>query len=55
LKAVEAEVCDAPPNLALAMHECNLNIYELIARKSGNQSLLQDVRDLMPQVETETR
>ncbi len=55
LEAVEADMRNAPPHLALAMHECNLTIHELVARQSRNQAVLQAVRDLMPQVVAETR
>ena len=55
LEAVQADVREAPPHLALAMHECNLPIHELVARKSGNAAVLQAVQDLMPQVVAETR
>lgn len=46
---------NAPPHLALAVHECDLTIHELVARQSRNQAVLQAVRDLMPQVVAETR
>ena len=55
LEVVEVDVRNAPLYLALAMHECNLTIHELIARQSNNQSMLEAVRDLMPQVVAETR
>lgn len=55
LAAVEEDVRDAPSHLALAMHECNLPIHELVARKSKNKAMIEAVQDLMPQVKAETR
>lgn len=55
LVEVEADVRNAPPHLALTMHECSLIIHELLARKSKNQAVVDGLRDLMPQVEAETR
>ncbi|QKX57692.1 uncharacterized protein TRUGW13939_04810 [Talaromyces rugulosus] len=55
LAAVEEDVRDAPSHLALAMHECNLPIHELVARKSKNKAVIEAVQDLMPQVKAETR
>ena len=56
LEAVESHVIkDAPPHIALATHECNLVIHELVARRSGNSVLLAKVRELMPKLEAETR
>ena len=55
LESVESDVRDAPPHLALAMHECNLPIHELIARKTGNAAVAKALSDLMPEIERETR
>lgn len=55
LAVVQEDVRDAPSHLALAMHECNLPIHELVARKSKNKAVIEAVQDLMPQVEAETR
>jgi len=50
-----SDVQDASPHLAIAMHECNLPIHDLVARKTNNTSLIQELRKLMPEVLRETR
>lgn len=52
---VKYEPRDAPPHLALAMHECNLLISEILARKSKNEKVMELVKGLLPRVESETR
>ena len=52
---VESDVRDAPPHLALAMHECNLLIHELIARKTQNEDMTRVLTGLMPEIAAETR
>ncbi|KAL8782129.1 MAG: hypothetical protein Q9213_005663 [Squamulea squamosa] len=52
---VESDVRDAPQHLALAMHECNLSIHELIARKTHNESVAKKLAGLMPDIASETR
>ncbi|MCJ1457452.1 hypothetical protein MMC28_007820 [Mycoblastus sanguinarius] len=52
---VQSDVRDAPPRLALAMHECNLLIHELIARKTQNEGVTRGLTSLMPEVAKETR
>ena len=55
LRDVQSDVRDAAPHLALAMHECNLLIHELIARKTQNESLVQELTSFMPEIAKETR
>ena len=55
LRDVQSDVRDASPHLALAMHECNLLIHELIARKTQNEYVGQELTRLMPEIEKETR
>ncbi|KAI4263041.1 MAG: hypothetical protein L6R42_001800 [Xanthoria sp. 1 TBL-2021] len=52
---IQSDVRDAAPHLALAMHECNLSIHELIARKTQNEGVAEKVEDLMPNIANETR
>ena len=55
LENVQSDVKEAPPHLALAMHECNLTIHELVARKANNKAFIDRLESLMPQVAKETR
>ncbi|KAI2628869.1 S-adenosyl-L-methionine-dependent methyltransferase [Hypoxylon sp. NC1633] len=55
LLVVECDVRDAPPALAMAMHECALQIHEQVARMTKNEEVAQGLKDLMPQVLDETR
>lgn len=52
---VQSDARDAPPHLALAMHECSLPIHELIARKTQNEGVTHALTDLMPEIAKETR
>ncbi|KAF2692028.1 hypothetical protein K458DRAFT_286569 [Lentithecium fluviatile CBS 122367] len=52
---VEADVEDAPPHPALAMHECNLVIHGLVARQTQDTGVAEAIAQLMPEVERETR
>ncbi|KAB8276274.1 hypothetical protein BDV30DRAFT_246578 [Aspergillus minisclerotigenes] len=52
---VKSEARDAPPHLALAMHECNMLISEILARKAKNEKVMEMVKELLPRIETETR
>lgn len=52
---VQSDVRNAPPYLALAMHECNLLIHELIARKTNNDGVSRELASLMPEIAKETR
>ncbi|KAI1075742.1 S-adenosyl-L-methionine-dependent methyltransferase [Whalleya microplaca] len=55
LQAIESDVREAPHDLALAMHECNLPIHELIAQQTRNKELAQRLEQLMPEVCRQTR
>ncbi|KAB8258652.1 S-adenosyl-L-methionine-dependent methyltransferase [Aspergillus pseudonomiae] len=52
---VKSEARDAPPHLALALHECNMLINEILPRKAKNATVLKMVQELMPRFEMETR
>lgn len=55
LADVKSDVRDGPSHLALAMHECNLSVHELIARKTENEGETQALESLMPEIARETR
>ncbi|PSN72074.1 hypothetical protein BS50DRAFT_607536 [Corynespora cassiicola Philippines] len=55
LEEVEADVKDSPMYLALAAHECNLLIHELLVRKTQNKQVAQALECLLPEVSRETR
>jgi hypothetical protein len=55
LEAVESDVREAKPYLALAMHECGMMIPELIARKIKNKDVAQGIHELLPKCSEETR
>ncbi|CAH0026872.1 unnamed protein product [Clonostachys rhizophaga] len=55
LVVVETDVKEAAPAMALQMHECALMIHELVARKSDNARVAQQLQELMPKVAEETR
>ena len=50
-----SDVREAPPFLALAKHECNLLIHELIARKTLNADVARELKELMGEFVQETR
>ncbi|KAI1173682.1 S-adenosyl-L-methionine-dependent methyltransferase [Nemania sp. FL0916] len=52
---IKYDVCEAPPPLGLAMHECNLALHEIITRKIGNDDVRKQISDLLPEVCRETR
>jgi hypothetical protein len=52
---VQSDVKEAPPHLALAMHECNLVIHELVAKQTQNEVVASELRRLLPEVARETR
>ncbi|KAB8272196.1 hypothetical protein BDV30DRAFT_227596 [Aspergillus minisclerotigenes] len=52
---VKSEAKDAPPHLALVLHECNLLITDILPRKMKNEKVKEFVKDIMPRVESETR
>jgi hypothetical protein len=54
-KNIQSDVRDAPAYMAVAMHDCNLVIHELISRKTHNTEASQAIQRLMPEVAHETR
>lgn len=52
---VQADVRDAPGHLAIAMHECNITIHELLSRTSRNKEVATQLERLLTQVAEETR
>ncbi|RYP76851.1 hypothetical protein DL771_001587 [Monosporascus sp. 5C6A] len=52
---IERHVCDAPPHLSFIMHECGLMIHDLIARKTKNEKMAQELEQLLPQAVEDTR
>ena len=54
-EGVREDIRDAPPHLALALHDCNIMIHETFARKFNNQERAQVLRELIPQVEQATK
>ncbi|KAI1845393.1 hypothetical protein JX265_005254 [Neoarthrinium moseri] len=52
---VEADVRDAPPDLAMAMHECNLTLHTLLPRQTKNHEAARAVSSLLPEACRETR
>ncbi|KAI1393094.1 UMTA methyltransferase family protein [Hypoxylon trugodes] len=52
---VETDIHDSPPHLGFLMHECGLIMHELIARKTKNEKMAQEVKRLLPLAVEETR
>ncbi|GMF73799.1 unnamed protein product [Aspergillus oryzae] len=52
---VKSEAKEAPPHLALVLHECNLLITDILPRKMKNEKVKEFVKEIMPRVESETR
>ncbi|KAL4967687.1 class I SAM-dependent methyltransferase [Aspergillus stella-maris] len=52
---VQRDVRDAPGYMAVASHECNLVISEMIAKKTSNQLWAEEIERLLPEVEREIR
>jgi hypothetical protein len=52
---VDRDTRDAPPHLAFQFHECGLMIHELIARKTANESMANELKRLLPAAVEETR
>ncbi|KAL4788908.1 hypothetical protein BDV19DRAFT_395546 [Aspergillus venezuelensis] len=48
LDGVQSDVRDAPPDLAMASHCCNLAVHELIARKTGNDEVSAQLQLIIP-------
>ncbi|KAH9893813.1 S-adenosyl-L-methionine-dependent methyltransferase [Xylariomycetidae sp. FL2044] len=55
LSVMQVDKRDASGYLALAMHECNLMLHELLARSLANQTMGDQLRELLPKVAEETR
>ncbi|KAI1496242.1 S-adenosyl-L-methionine-dependent methyltransferase [Biscogniauxia marginata] len=55
LEDVESDVKDAPPHLAIALHDCSIMMNELVMRKIQNEDALQRLKNLMLEVGKETR
>ncbi|KAL4747552.1 hypothetical protein BDW72DRAFT_182562 [Aspergillus terricola var. indicus] len=55
LESVESDVKDAPPDVAMATHNCNLAIHELIARKTGNHAVREQLERIIPLAVRESR
>ncbi|KAI1410802.1 UMTA methyltransferase family protein [Hypoxylon sp. FL1857] len=52
---IETDIRDASPWLAFMFHECGLIMHELIARKTKNEKMAQEVKRLLPLAVEETR
>ncbi|PYH70449.1 class I SAM-dependent methyltransferase [Aspergillus vadensis CBS 113365] len=52
---IKEDARDAPPHLALALHDCNIMIHETFARKFKNPQTAQVLNELIPEVEKETK
>ncbi|GIJ84009.1 hypothetical protein Asppvi_002842 [Aspergillus pseudoviridinutans] len=54
---VESDVKDAPPHLAVALHECGLLATEVLARNKagGNEQMVQQLRQTLSEAAKETR
>jgi hypothetical protein len=51
---VEQDSRDAPPHLAFQFHECGLLIPELVARKTKNEHMFQELKRVLPAAIKET-
>ncbi|KAI1325558.1 S-adenosyl-L-methionine-dependent methyltransferase [Xylariaceae sp. FL0255] len=52
---IKVDKRDPPGYLAFAMHECNLLLYEIYSRATGNKAYAQLLHELLPGVVEETR
>ncbi|GFF39398.1 hypothetical protein IFM46972_05873 [Aspergillus udagawae] len=54
---VESDVKDAPPHLAVALHECGMLATEVLARNKagGNEQMVQQLRQTLAEAAKETR
>lgn len=52
---VEKDAKDAPPHLAFVFHDAGLIMHELIARKTNNEHMAQELKRLIPGAVEETR
>ena len=55
LSSVEADIKDPSLDLIMPLHECNLLIHELLARKAQNTEWAEAVKNILPEVLRETR
>ncbi len=44
---IDRHLCDAPPHLSFILHECGLMIHDLIARKTKNEKMAQELEKLL--------
>ncbi len=52
---MQVDVRDAPGHLAMAMHECNMTIHQLLCRTTRNKEVSEQLDSLLSQVAQETR
>ncbi|KAJ5622344.1 hypothetical protein N7528_005576 [Penicillium herquei] len=55
LSSVEADIKDPSLDLIMPLHECNLLIHELLARKAQNTEWAEAIKNILPEVLRETR
>jgi hypothetical protein len=55
LHDVQTDVRDAPGQLTIAMHECNLMLHELLSRTTRDESMAKELERLLTEAATETR
>ncbi|KAL1847862.1 hypothetical protein Daus18300_013776, partial [Diaporthe australafricana] len=55
LSIVDSDIREAPPAMALSMHECALQIHDLLAKTTKNEEVAQGLQQLLPRVQEETR
>lgn len=55
LSVVESDKREAPPAMALSMHQCALQIHHLLAQTTKNTEVAQALEQLLPRVHEETR
>ncbi|GLA62842.1 hypothetical protein AtubIFM55763_004955 [Aspergillus tubingensis] len=55
LEEVESDLKDAPPYMAVAKHECNLIVPEMLARTTQNSVLSEKFSRLIPEAVKETQ
>lgn len=55
LSVVDSDKREAAPAMALSMHQCALQIHQLLAQTTKNTEVTQALEQLLPQVHEETR
>ncbi|KAI1819537.1 S-adenosyl-L-methionine-dependent methyltransferase [Xylaria intraflava] len=55
LQDVQVDARDAPGHLALAMHECNLALHNLLAQTTTSEELARDLEEVLRDAAEETR